>query len=426
MSELPFSESARRHLESLSEHPHAPRYNFSSSDLLDSNRLGEVKDFALTDRLFWREGEVPEWIRALTERVFRTVPFYREMGDAPANFQAVPPISRAELAELPERLVPDDVSLEELTIYTTSGTTGSAVKIPTDPAVSSKTLVLMEQMMSRFGARFPRGPGEVALAALFYQDKTLTYPSLSRYLNEAATLKLNLHENDWRDPGDRGAFLEQLAPAVITGCPFSLSVAADCAPGLSPQAVFSSATPLSDGLRLRLGEVFGCPVFDVYSLTEAKFIAARSDGPGHDLLGSDVYVEILDPEGRILPCGEKGEITVTSGRNKCLPLLRYRTGDFASLEFRGSQPYLRDLEGRRESRLTDGAGRERPALDLVNALRELPVVGFSFRQSEDRTYQLSYCGQVEPKTVRAALETALGLKGEVSRMENWEGKPHQF
>ena len=294
MNELPFSESARRHLESLSEHPCAPRYNFSSSDLLDSNRLREVKEFSQIDRLFWREGEVPEWVHRLTRRVFETVPYYREMGDPPSSFAAVPPISRAELSEHPELLVPDDMSLEELTVYTTSGTTGTALRIPTDPALSSKTLVLMEQMLSRYGDRFPRGPGQVALAALFYQEETLTYPSLSHYLDGAATLKLNLHENSWRRPEDRAPFLEELAPAVLTGCPFSLSVAAEVASGLSPQAVFSSATPLSDGLRARLREVFRCPVFDVYSLTEAKFIAARSDGPGHDLLGPDMFVEILD------------------------------------------------------------------------------------------------------------------------------------
>ena len=426
MNELPFSESARRHLESLSEHPCAPRYNFSSSDLLDSNRLREVKQFSQTDRLFWREGEVPEWVHRLTRRVFETVPYYREMGDPPSSFAAVPPISRAELSEHPELLVPDEMSLEELTVYTTSGTTGTALTIPTDPALSSKTLVLMEQMLSRYGGRFPRGPGKVALAALFYQEETLTYPSLSHYLDGAATLKLNLHENSWREPEDRGTFLKELAPAVLTGCPFSLTVAAELASGLSPQAVFSSATPLSEGLRTRLGEVFGCPVFDVYSLTEAKFIAARSDGSGHDLLGPDMYVEILDSEGRALPAGEKGEIAVTSGRNKYLPLLRYRTGDFAALEFRGSQPFLRDLEGRRDSRVRDGMGKERSTLDVVHALRDLPLVGFSFRQDEHHEYQLRYCGNAQREVVREALETSLALVGEVTRMETWEGKPHQF
>ena len=44
------------------------------------------------------------------------------------------------------------------------------------------------------------------------------------------------------------------------------------------------------------------------------------------------------PPAEPVPAGERGEITLTGGFNFCLPLLRYRTGDFASLDFvRGSR-----------------------------------------------------------------------------------------
>jgi phenylacetate-coenzyme A ligase PaaK-like adenylate-forming protein len=426
MNEAPFGESARRHLESLCEHPNAPKFNFSSTDLLDRRRLAEVEQFAQVDRIFWAEGKVPEWVYELVRRAFRIVPYYREMGDPPTDLQAIPPISRAELAEHPELLVPDDLGLEELTVYTTSGTTGTALKIPTDPAVSSKTLVLMEQLMSLHGTRFPRGPGQVAVAALFYQDQTLTYPSLSHYLDGAATLKLNLHEDCWRQAQDRVEFLRAMSPAVVTGCPLSLQVAAEIAPELQPLAIFSSATPLSDGLREQLTETFDCPIFDVYSLTEAKFIAARGQGEGHDLLAPDLYVEILDDEGRLVPAGERGEITVTGGRNKYLPLIRYRTGDYASLEYRGYQPYLCGLQGRCDATLVDGQGRSIPSLDVVNTLRELPLIGFSFKQDRDGNYLLEYCGEVSPDEVKRVLKNGLDLSGKVTQTQAWRGKPHQF
>lgn len=427
MNELPYAESSRRHLESLSEHPHSPRFNFQSSDLLDSAGLAEVKRFELAERLFWAVGQVPEWVHELTRRVFRTVPYYRQMGDPPTDFQAVPPISRAELAHHPELLIPDDVGLDGLTVYTTSGTTGTSLKVPTDAPLSSKTLVLMDNLMSGHGARLERGPGKVAVAALFYQDETLTYPSLSHYLQGAATLKVNLHPQGWRDPGDRERYLMDCNPSVLTGCPFSLRVVSELAPELAPLAIFSSATALSEGLRARLSDLYGCPVFDIYSLTEAKFIAARSGGREWDLVAPDLYVEILDAEGRPLPGGIRGEIAVTSGRNAYLPLLRYRTGDFAALEFRGSQPYLCDLQGRGEVRLTNGKGESIPSLDVVNALKELPLVGFSFTQSPDRSFSLTYCGEVVPQKVKAALEDGTGLtRGEVVKVETWTGKPHQF
>jgi len=43
-------------------------------------------------------------------------------------------------------------------------------------------------------------------------------------------------------------------------------------------------------------------------------------------------VEIVGDSGAPLPSGEFGEIAVTGGRNPYLPLLRYRTGDFAALD----------------------------------------------------------------------------------------------
>ena len=48
------------------------------------------------------------------------------------------------------------------------------------------------------------------------------------------------------------------------------------------------------------------------------------------------------------PCrlGVRGEITLTGGRNPFLPLLRYRTGDFASLDTINGHRVLLGLEGR--------------------------------------------------------------------------------
>jgi len=71
-------------------------------------------------------------------------------------------------------------------------------------------------------------------------------------------------------------------------------------------------------------------VLEVYALTEAGIIAVKSDR-GHAILPHDLYVEVLDDDGVPCPEGVRGEVTLTGGRNPFLPLLRFRTGDFASL-----------------------------------------------------------------------------------------------
>lgn len=416
------------HLQAIIEHPNAPRFNFSSSDMLDRRTLREVKLFAeeTLRQPFWSPGCLPEWMPEYLAKVFREVPYYRALGGVPADFTAIPPIDRGVLREQVEFLVPDDVEPSDLTVYTTSGTTGSRLAIPSDAAVSSKVLVLLDHLLHRFGAGLPRGSGKVALAAVFCQDETLTYPSLSRYLDGALTLKLNLHPSQWRGEFDAREFLLDLEPAVITGCPYSLHKLAELCPELRPLAIFSSAEALLDGFRVRLEELFDCPVVDVYGLTEAKFIAARTAHDAHDLLCSDLFVEILDPEGRRLSPGERGEIVITGGRNKCLPLVRYRTGDFAVLGYRGGQPYLIGLEGRESVVLVDGLGRSISGLDLVNGLKSFSLVGFSFEQKPDRSYRFSYCGEASKAEIIGLLKERFALVGEVSKTTSWTGKQHLF
>lgn len=425
---LMFGQASRDYLRYLTEHPHAPRFNFESSDLLTDTSLGDVRRFAseVLKLAFWEPGELPDWMPGFLDRVFQEIPWYRALGGVPKDFQAIPTSDRALLASEVERLIPDTVPLRDITVYTTSGTSGSKIAIPTDAGVTSKVLVLIDFLLSRFGMSLPRGGGVVAVAAVFYQEETLTYPSLSHYLNGSASLKLNLHPKSWRSPCDPADYLRSLSPSVLTGCPFSLGRLAELCPDLRPSLVVSSAEALLEGFRSQLESVFRCPVIDVYGLTEAKFVAAGFGGEGHDLLSPDLYVEILDEEGSPVPFGEVGEVVLTGGRNKCLPLVRYRTGDFAALGHRGRQPFLTGLQGRAAVVLRDGRGLAMSGLDVVNALKLCPLVGFSFEQLADLSYRLNYCGEVEAAVLSTLLRERLGLCGEVTKSTSWTGKQHLF
>ncbi|MFT2588628.1 AMP-binding protein, partial [Escherichia coli] len=76
---------------------------------------------------------------------------------------------------------------------------------------------------------------------------------------------------------------------------------------------FSGAMELSAPLRAALEAAFACPVIDVYGLHETRPIAARTDDGPFRVLDRRVLVEVLDPSGRPVPEGERGEITVTAG-----------------------------------------------------------------------------------------------------------------
>jgi phenylacetate-CoA ligase len=138
---------------------------------------------------------------------------------------------------------------------------------------------------------------------------------------------------------------------------------------------------LLPGLRQQLEQRFAAPVLDLYSMNEAGPIAVFDPGlQGHVLLQAQLYVEILDPAGRSLPLGERGEITVTGGFNFCLPLLRYRTGDYASLHACATEWVLHGLAGRPPVRYRRADGSEFNNVELTHALRPLGLAQWQVHQ----------------------------------------------
>ena len=165
---------------------------------------------------------------------------------------------------------------------------------------------------------------------------------------------------------------------------------------------------LLPGLKRQLEAHFNCPVIDVYSLCESRFIAARVDDE-FEIIPHDLYIEILAADGRVCQPGERGEITLTGGRNPFQPLLRYRTDDYAAMEFRGSTPVLVNFEGRQPTLFIDARGKIINNINVTHALKPFPIAQFSLHQFEDRALVLKMRGiGVDEQKVKAALLDLFG------------------
>jgi phenylacetate-CoA ligase len=283
--------------------------------------------------------------------------------------------------------------------------------IASTPEAAASYCVLLGAALGLHGLALEGGPGRTAVAQVCWQRSTYTYASVSSFLDQGATCKLNLSPADWRAPGDPEAFLEAIAPEVLTGDPVAFARLASLDVDLQPKALLSSAMALLPGLRAELETRFGCPVIDVYGMNESGPIAAGlPDGSGHGLLQPGLYVEILDPAGRSCPPGERGEITLTGGFNPALPLLRYRTGDFAALDWRGGLPVLVGLEGRAPVHFAAADGRAVNTIDVSVALGRFPLARFSVHQAADRslTVGLDGSGRAADPGVREVLGELFG------------------
>ena len=106
--------------------------------------------------------------------------------------------------------------------------------------------------------------------------------------------------------------------------------------GLSLKAGLFGAEPWSGQLRGRIEELLGLRALDIYGLSEVigPGVAAEcleaADGPH---VNEDHFlVEAVDPDtGAPVPDGTPGELVFSTVTRQALPLLRYRTGDIASL-----------------------------------------------------------------------------------------------
>ncbi|MEP7200635.1 MAG: capsule biosynthesis protein CapK [Chloroflexota bacterium] len=290
---------------------------------------------------------------------------------------------RADLSREPWAFVPDPLALDGLMIHTTSGTTGHRVVVPSHPIVNSSYVPLLRRALALRGVTLQSHRAQVACVLVGYQRQCFTYASVTPEMDEAGYVKINLHPDDWRDPADRAKFLDACNPEIYTGDPISFVELAQLPLQTRPQALISTAMRLLPGVRRLLEERFACPVLDLYSLNEAGPIGVAFDDHGHLVLQHRLYVEILDAHGTVCPLGERGEITLSGGFNFYLPLLRYRTGDHASLTFRGTQPFIVGLEGRPPTIFRDTRGQTINNIDVTHALKPFALPQFALHQAAD-------------------------------------------
>ncbi|WP_078083517.1 AMP-binding protein [Microbulbifer mangrovi] len=385
------SEDGCRMLQFLREHPQAPHYRNQSGNRLQVEDLIALEAFEQQEacrRPEWSTQQPPDWLDSFIARAWHEVPYYRAQGATP-RFADIEPVSRADFSRDIAAFVPDSVPTERLMNFRTTGTSGNPLLLPSHPRVAASYLSFHRRALRRIGIELTPGPQQVGVVLVGFQQRCFTYVSVTPQMGESGLAKINLHPNDWRDPADRAAYLDDLNPEVYTGDPLSFAELLTLPLKARPRALISVGMMLSNGMRATLEDHFSAPVLDIYSMNEAGPIGVYDrELNGHLLLQPDLYIEVLDPQGQPVATGERGEITLTGGFNFCLPLVRYRTGDFAALHFTNEGPLLADLSGRKPVRFRSASGHWLNNIDITHALQHLPLAQFALHQNHDATLHL--------------------------------------
>jgi len=138
--------------------------------------------------------------------------------------------------------------------------------------------------------------------------------------------------------------IEDLRPEVLTCTPsyavtLGEAARASGADLSSLQVGIFGAEPWTESLRSQLEELLRIKALDVYGLSEVigpgvatECVEAQA---GLHVNEDHFIVETIDSEtGEVVADGEPGELVFTTPTKEALPLLRYRTGDIASLDRR--------------------------------------------------------------------------------------------
>jgi phenylacetate-CoA ligase len=147
------------------------------------------------------------------------------------------------------------------------------------------------------------------------------------------------------------------------------------------KAIIPTSEYLSEAMRRRLAQVWGCKVVAHYGLTEMGFAVAQECPAQHGfhVNEADFLVEVINPEtSEVLPQGEEGELVFTTLNRKGMPLIRYRTHDISRLltgrcSCGASLKRIDTVTKRIESAITLGGEEICPALfdDLLYEIPEL-------------------------------------------------------
>ncbi|WP_017727878.1 phenylacetate--CoA ligase PaaK [Halalkalibacterium ligniniphilum] len=284
-------------------------------------------------------------LQKTVEHVFNNVPFYREQLTAsqvsPQSIQSLEDIQKLPFTKkhhlrenYPFGLFAVDQS-EIVRIHGSSGTSGK----PTIVGYTKNDIEMWAELIARAISAAGGSKGDIFHNAygygLFTGGLGLHYGSEKLGCTTVPISGGNTERQI--------CLIQDFKPKVIAGTPsYILNIAEKMEEmGLNPEEIsveygIFGAEPWSEEMRKTLEEKLGIKAVDIYGLSEVLgpgvSVECHEAQDGLHIADDHFFVEVIDPETlQPVPEGENGELVFTSLTKEALPIIRYRTGDIASI-----------------------------------------------------------------------------------------------
>lgn len=305
----------------------------------------------------------------------------------------------------------------------TGGTSGNQLKIYVDDCSQSVEAGFMHRQWRRVGYT-TRQRKATFRGVSFPNLKPGVFWQQNPIYNELQFSPFHMSE------ANLGAYIDQIirfAPSYFHGYPSALDVLAeyvlrhrltDKMPRI--KAALLGSEGATTGQRERIERAFRTRAYSWYGHSERVVLAGECEKnstyhhfPDYGIL------EIIDDNGNSCDKeGERGEIVGTGLFNRCMPLIRYRTGDYATrLAFRcecgRDWDRFTDVEGRWKHDMVIGQSGSRISIAALNMHGPLFERVVRYQYYQDRPGVCVLKVMVAPEFTerdRAAIERAYGAK----------------
>lgn len=286
-----------------------------------------------------------ERLQETVKRVYERVPFHKKAMDAAGvkpddiqtieDIQKLPFMKKTDLREnYPFNLFAVEMS-EVARIHGSSGTKGK----PTVVGYTKKDLENWSEIVARAICCAGGQPGDIFHNAYGYGLFTGGL-GLHNGIEHMGAVAVPVSGGN---TPRQITLIEDFQPRGIAATPsYVLNIVEEMKKqGIDPRATsikygIFGAEPWSEEMRVQLEEALDIKAVDIYGLSEVMgpgvSIECHEVQDGLHIAEDHFYAEIIDPvTGEVLPYGQEGELVFTSLTKEAFPVIRYRTGDIASL-----------------------------------------------------------------------------------------------
>lgn len=334
----------------------------------------------------WQLGQLKQVFRSAVDHVPRyrsafgclDVDGFRSLRD----LRSLPLLEKQSIRQKEAELLDERLRRRQLFRRATSGSTGTSLTIFWPKGALQRFYAIFEVRVQN-AAGVSRHLPRAMLGGRPILRGDVTEPPFWRWNSRWKQLYLSSYHVSSATARSYVEALRHSPVQWLTGYGSAIAALAESAlaAGVEPQpmkAVIVSGDTLQAGMRTSIEAFFRCKCYDSYGQAEGVAMAMECERGRLHLVPEVGIVEILDEDGQPCEPGAVGEIVATGLVNDGMPLLRYRSGDYASWSREQAcpcglvHPIIEALEGRVDDYLVTADGRRIGRLST--AMKRSPAI----------------------------------------------------